>query len=212
MSAEACEGECALGVLGGTFDPIHYGHLVAAEEARHTFGLDIILFIPCGQPYHKPTPPTASAEDRYEMTRLAAASNPFFEVSRLEIDRGGPSYTVDTVAALQQARPNCSLHLILGTDAVEELSTWKRPEELLRQCRVIIVSRPGASWEQAEAALPPAHAEHVHRLEIPGLDISSTDLRQRAAQGRPLRYLVPDAVEQYIRQHGLYGASAATPT
>lgn len=211
MSAEAREGECALGILGGTFDPIHHGHLVAAEEARHAFGLHTILFIPCGQPYHKPKPPAASAEDRYEMTRLATASNPHFEVSRLEIDRRGPSYTIDTLEALQQARPNCCWHIILGADAVEEISSWKRPQKLLRQCRIIVVSRPGAPWEELEAALPTAYDEHVHRLEIPGLHISSTELRQRAAQGRPLRYLVPNAVAQYIRQHGLYGASAVKP-
>ena len=206
MSAGAREAQHALGILGGTFDPVHYGHLVAAEEARHAFGLDSILFIPCGRPYHKPKPPTASAEDRYEMTRLATASNPLLDVSRIEIDRPGPSYTVDTVEALKRERPGCGLYVILGTDAVEELAEWAQPERLLEQCRLIVVSRPGAPWEEVERALPPAYMEHVDRLEIPGLHISSTELRRRAAEGRPLRYLVPDAVEAYIRERGLYGA------
>jgi len=207
VSAAAREGQYALGILGGTFDPIHYGHLVAAEEARHVFRLDSILFIPCGQPYHRPNPPLASAEDRYEMTRLAVASNSSFDVSRTEIDRPGPSYTVDTIQRLQRARPNHVLHIILGTDAVEELSSWAQPERLLRSCRVIVVSRPGTPWAEVEQALPAAYLEHVDRLRVPGLHISSTEIRQRAAEGRPLRYLVPDAVEAYIRERGLYGVS-----
>ena len=205
VSAEAREGQRALGILGGTFDPIHYGHLVAAEEARHAFGLGSVLFIPCGQPYHKPKAPIASAEDRYEMTRVAIASNPFFDVSRIEIDRPGPSYTIDTVESLRHEQPNCALRIILGTDAVEELTSWARPEGLLKECRLIVVSRPGTSWAEARRALPAAYLEHVDWLEIPGLHISSTELRQRAAEGRPLRYLVPDAVDAYIRERGLYG-------
>ncbi|MFQ5811384.1 MAG: nicotinate-nucleotide adenylyltransferase [Armatimonadota bacterium] len=211
MSAEAHEGECALGILGGTFDPIHYGHLVAAEEARHAFGLDSILFIPCGQPYHKPKAPVAGGEDRYEMARLATASNPFFDASRVEIDRPGPSYTVDTVAALRGARPECALRVILGADAVEELASWAEPEWLLQQCRIVVVSRPGTPWEDVDRALPPEYAEHVDRLEIPGLHISSTELRARAADGRPLRYLVPEAVAGYIRERGLYGIRDGGP-
>jgi len=200
-----------VGVLGGTFDPIHYGHLVAAEETRHAFGLDSILFIPCGQPYHKPKAPVAGAGDRYEMARLATASNPFFDVSPVEIDRPGPSYTVDTVASLKGARPECVLRVILGTDAVEELASWAEPERLLQQCRIVVVSRPGTPWEDVDRALPRGYAAYVDRLEIPGLHISSTELRARAAQGRPLRYLVPDAVEAYIRERGLYGITDGGP-
>jgi nicotinate-nucleotide adenylyltransferase len=212
VSSEAREGQYALGILGGTFDPIHYGHLVAAEETRHAFALDSVIFIPCGQPYHKPKPPMASAEDRYEMARLAIASNPFFDVSRIEIDRPGPSYTVNTVQQLKETRPDCSLHLILGTDAVEELASWVEPGRLLRQCRVIVVSRPGTPWEDVERALPSAYVDHVERLEIPGLHISGTELRRRAADGQSVRYLVPDAVEAYIRERALYREAAAAGT
>ncbi|MGD8237656.1 MAG: nicotinate-nucleotide adenylyltransferase [Armatimonadota bacterium] len=211
MSAEAHEGQSTLGILGGTFDPIHYGHLVAAEQTRHAFGLDSILFIPCGQPYHRPKAPVAGAEDRYEMARLAISGNPFFEVTRIEIDRPGPSYTVDTVASLKAARPECALRVILGTDAVEELANWAEPERLLQECRVVVVSRPGTSWEDVDRALPAGYAEQVDRLEIPGLHISSTELRARAAAGRPLRYLVPDAVAAHIRERGLYGITGGGP-
>ena len=142
------------------------------------------------------------------MTRLAIASNPFFEASRIEIDRPGPSYTVATVQALKRQQPDRTLRVILGADTVEELSRWAEPERLLRECRLIVVSRPGTPWDEVERALPPAYLEHADRLEIPMLHICSTDLRQRAAQGRPLRYLVPEAVEAYIRAHGLYGAAS----
>ena len=193
-----------LGILGGSFDPIHIGHLVAAEEARVALGLATVLFVPTGQPYHRTESPAAAADDRFRMTELAIRSNPAFAASRLEIERPGPSYTIDTVRALQAERPGAELYLILGTDAVAQLFTWHEHEALVRECRFIVVSRPGVSRDEAVAGGPPGFERRLHYLEIPNLDVSSTELRRRLREGRSVRYLVPAEVEHYIRERGLY--------
>ncbi|MFA0756452.1 MAG: hypothetical protein YPKNTGVA_001973 [Candidatus Fervidibacter sp.] len=189
--------------MGGTFDPIHYGHLVAAEEARHRFGLACVMFVPCGQPPHKKTYAVTPAEHRYAMTLLATASNPHFVVSRLEIDRPGPSYSVDTVRLLRQQFPDAELFFITGADAVLEILTWKDSDELIGLCRFIAVTRPGYDLQQLER-LPAHYLERIMPLAIPGVDISSTLIRERVRRGEPIRYLTPDAVCDYIAKHGLY--------
>lgn len=189
--------------MGGTFDPIHYGHLIAAEEARYRFQLARVVFVPCGQPPHKKPYAVTPAEHRYAMTLLATASNPHFIVSRIEIDRPGPSYSVDTVRLLRQQLPDAELFFITGADAVLEILTWKDSDELIGLCRFIAVTRPGYDLRQLER-LPAHYLQRIVPLVIPGMDISSTLLRQRVRRGEPIRYLAPDAVCDYIAKHGLY--------
>jgi nicotinate-nucleotide adenylyltransferase len=192
-----------IGVMGGTFDPIHHGHLVAAEEARWQFGLDRVVFVPAGRPWQKPvgvTPP----EDRYRMTVIATASNPAFTVSRLEIDQPGPTYTVDTLRRLRAEQPDGTcLYFIIGADAVLQLLTWKEPDQVLAQAELIAATRPGYDLDRLVRQVPGA-AGRVHRMEIPALAISASDIRGRVARGAPIRYLVPDSVARYIDEHGLY--------
>jgi nicotinate-nucleotide adenylyltransferase len=192
-----------IGVMGGTFDPIHHGHLVAAEEARWQFGLDQVVFVPAGQPWQKPVGVTP-AEDRYQMTVIATASNPAFTVSRLEIDHPGPTYTVDTLRRLgaEQADGTC-LYFIIGADAVLQILTWKEPDQVLAQAEFIAATRPGYDLDRLVRQVPGA-AGRVHRMEIPDLAISASDLRGRVARGAPIQYLVPDGVARYIDEHGLY--------
>jgi nicotinate-nucleotide adenylyltransferase len=192
-----------IGVMGGTFDPIHHGHLVAAEEARWQFGLDQVVFVPAGQPWQKPVGVTP-AEDRYQMTVIATASNPAFTVSRLEIDHPGPTYTVDTLRRLraEQADGTC-LYFIIGADAILQILTWKEPDQVLAQAEFIAATRPGYDLDRLVRQVPGA-AGRVHRMEIPDLAISASDLRGRVARGAPIQYLVPDGVARYIDEHGLY--------
>ncbi|PZN12280.1 MAG: nicotinate-nucleotide adenylyltransferase [Bacillota bacterium] len=201
-----------LGVLGGTFDPIHIGHLVAAEAARTGFGLDRVLFVPAGQPPHKDPSAVAAAEHRYRMTVLATAGNPYFYTTRLELDRSGPSYTIDTVRQLAAMARPASLFFIAGADAVVTLPSWRGGTSLLDECELIAVTRPGFSRQALDdflRALPPARRRRVHLLPIPGIDISSTELRERVANGQSIRYLVPPSVEDYVYKYGLYGARNA---
>jgi nicotinate-nucleotide adenylyltransferase len=192
-----------IGVMGGTFDPIHHGHLVAAEEARWQFGLERVLFIPTGQPWQKPVGVTA-AEDRYLMTVIATASNPAFVVSRLEIDVPGPTYTVDTLRRLRAQQPeDTRLFFITGADAVLQILTWKEPDQVLALAEFIAATRPGFDLDSLVSQVPGA-ASRVRRMDIPALAISSSDLRGRVARGAPIRYLVPDGVARYIDEHGLY--------
>jgi len=198
----------AVGIMGGTFDPIHFGHLVAAEEARVRFALNRVVFVPNGDPPHKKAYAVTPAERRYDMVVLATALDAGFETSRLEVDRPGPSYSVDTVRAFrQQLGENARLYLITGLDALLELPTWDQPARLASMCEFIAVTRPGYQPQQMEAALGKDLLSRVHLLEIPGVAISSTDLRQRAASGRPLRYLTPLPVVSYIAAHHLYTGS-----
>ena len=191
--------------MGGTFDPIHYGHLLAAEEARYRFALSRVIFVPCGVPPHKKAYEVTPAEHRYAMTVLATASNPHFVVSRVEIERPGPSYAVDTVKIFrQQFGEERELFFITGLDAVLEILTWKSHEELVQLCRFIAVTRPGYDAQKLQEKLPPNYLTRIDLLVIPGIDISSTMIRERVRKGEPIRYLTPDAVCDYIAKHGLY--------
>ena len=197
-----------IGVMGGTFDPIHHGHLVAAEEARWQFDLDRVVFVPTGRPWQKPVG-VSPAEDRYRMTVLATASNPAFTVSRLEVDHQGPTYTVDTLRRLRAAHPaGTRLFFITGADAVLQILTWKEPDQVLALAEFIAATRPGFDLDRLIGQVSGA-AGRVHRIEIPALAISSSDLRTRVARGAPIQYLVPDEVARYIHDHALYQSPAA---
>lgn len=197
----------ALGILGGTFDPIHYGHLVAAEYAAYGFHLDRVIFVPAAQPPHKDAQGVLSAEHRLAMVKLAIADNPAFELSSLEIDRSGVSYTVDTIETLSQTYPDTDIYFIMGMDSIYILDTWKDIERLVAMCRFIVVTRPAYQLDRSEPALqkvPETFWNQADFLEVPAVDISSTNLRCRVRQGQPIRYLLPPAVEQYIYNNSLY--------
>ncbi|MDR0945492.1 MAG: nicotinate-nucleotide adenylyltransferase [Bifidobacteriaceae bacterium] len=195
-----------LGVMGGTFDPIHNGHLVAASEVADEYGLDQVIFVPTGRPAFKADRDPASAEDRYLMTVIATAANPRFEVSRVDIDRPGLTYTIDTLQDLHEQHPGAELYFITGADALHEILRWHDAAELWRLARFVGVTRPGHKLE-AEG-LP---QDRVSLLEVPAMAISSTDVRRRARVGRPIWYLVPDGVVQYIAKHGLYRGKGKPP-
>jgi nicotinate-nucleotide adenylyltransferase len=188
-----------LGVMGGTFDPIHHGHLLTAEEAAVQFGLDEVVFVPTGQPWMKEERDVSSPEHRYLMTVIATASNPRFTVSRVDIERGGVTYTVDTLRDLKDARPGAELFFITGADAIEQILTWKDAEELFTMAQFVAVTRPEHTL--SVEGLP---VDRVDVVEVPALAISSTDVRARARAGQPVWYLVPDGVVQYIAKHQLY--------
>lgn len=194
-----------LGVMGGTFDPIHNGHLVAASEVADLFGLDEVVFVPTGQPWQKDRHVTA-AEDRYLMTVIATASNPRFSVSRVDIDRGGPTYTNDTLRDLAGLNPDSDLFFITGADALASILTWQGWEEVFGLAKFIGVSRPGyeLSDSHIKEAVDRLPDDAIRLVEVPALAISSTDCRARAAAGRPVWYLVPDGVVQYVNKRGLY--------
>ncbi len=188
-----------LGVMGGTFDPVHHGHLVAASEVAARFDLDEVVFVPTGKPSFKQHQAVSTAEHRYLMTVIATASNPRFTVSRVDIDREGTTYTVDTLRDLKSERPEADLFFITGADAVEQILTWRDAAELFTMAHFVAVTRPG--HQLSIAGLPPGR---VTLQEVPALAISSTDIRVRARTGQPVWYLVPDGVVQYIGKHGLY--------
>ncbi len=188
------------GILGGTFDPIHYGHLAIAEEARERLALARVLFIPTGEPPHKPQG-RASAEDRCRMTELAIADNPAFAVSRVEIDRPGRSYTVETLRALHAQHPDTHFSFLIGADMALDFHRWRDPDGILAQADVVAITRPG--YDLSALATLPA-AGRLTPLEAPGLLLSSTDLRERVREGRGIRYLVPEAVREFIIERGLY--------
>lgn len=195
-----------VGVMGGTFDPIHYGHLVAAEEVCHQLGLARVVFVPAGQPPHKQGQEITPALHRLAMVELAIASNPRFTVSRVDIDRPGPSYTVDTLRLLHEEwGSQVDIHFIMGLDSLADLLSWHQPERLIQLCRLTVVDRPRyeVDMEALEAALP-GIKDRVEFLHIPGMNISSTDLQRRVREGWPIKYQVPPAVEAYIYEHGLY--------
>ena len=190
-----------LGVFGGTFDPIHIGHLIAAAEAMHVFSLDRVLFVPAGRPWQKDS--FSEAEDRFTMTVLGTASHERFAVSRTEVDRTGPTYTADTMEGLRDFYGSgTSLYFIIGADAVQKVDTWRGVERLVGLAEFIAVARPGAG----NTVHPLNTSILVHKLAIPGVDISSTDVRARVAEGRPIDFLVPASVARYIRRCGLYRA------
>jgi nicotinate-nucleotide adenylyltransferase len=192
--------------MGGTFDPVHVGHLAVAEEAREALRLDRVLFVPAGQPPHKLPGAVSPVRDRVAMVELAIADNPAFELSRVEIDRQGPSFTVDTVEALSRANPGVELHLILSAETFGELPSWHEPDRLFEAARMAVVPRegypaPDPAWI---AGAFPGREDRVDYLAGPRLGLSSTALRARVAAGRSIRYLVPPAVEAYIADHHLY--------
>ena len=188
-----------IGVMGGTFDPIHHGHLVAASEAAAELGLDEVVFVPTGRPSLKQHPGVTAPEHRYLMTVIATASNPRFTVSRADIDRPGLTYTVDTLRDLRTERPDADLFFVTGADAIQQIFTWKDVDSLWSMAHFVAVTRPGHTL-----SIERIPAEAVTQLEVPALAISSTDIRARARHGEPVWYLVPDGVVQYIAKHGLY--------
>ncbi len=189
-----------LGVMGGTFDPIHHGHLVAASEVAALFALDEVVFVPTGQPWQKGHREVSPAEDRYLMTVIATASNPRFSVSRIDVDRGGPTYTIDTLRDLRAQRgPGWDLFFITGADALAAILTWRDAAELVGLAHFVGCTRPGHPL--ADPGFP---AGGVSLVEVPALAISSSDCRERVHQGLPVWYLVPDGVVQYIHKAGLY--------
>ena len=191
-----------IGVMGGTFDPVHHGHLVAASEVGHIFELDEVIFVPTGKPWQKEGREVSPAEDRYLMTVIATASNPRFSVSRVDIDRPGPTYTVDTLREMRQLQgPDTEFFFITGADALEQILTWRQAEELFALAHFVGVTRPGY----------PLGVEHlpsgsVSLVDVPAMAISSTACRARVAAGQPVWYLVPDGVVQYISKRDLYSA------
>ncbi len=193
------------GIMGGTFDPIHYGHLLMAEEARQAFALDQVIFVPNGRPAHKKPYLVSQPEDRYAMTLLATASNPMFTCSRLEIDRPGLSYTIDTLRHFRREFPGLdALYFITGADAILEILTWHESDKLVDEFLFIAVTRPGFVLERLAEIADAQFLQRVSFLPIPGLEISSTDLRRRVRGGRSIRYLTPESVEEYVRGQGLY--------
>ncbi|MCW6008030.1 nicotinate-nucleotide adenylyltransferase [Micromonospora sp. CPCC 205371] len=189
-----------IGIMGGTFDPIHHGHLVAASEVANRYGLDEVVFVPTGEPWQKGDVPVSPREDRYLMTVIATASNPQFHVSRVDIDRAGPTYTVDTLRDLRaQYGPKAQLFFITGADALGKLLSWKDTDQMFEMAHFIGVTRPG--FALSDDHLP---ADVVSLVQVPAMAISSTDCRERVAAGKPVWYLVPDGVVQYIAKRRLY--------
>jgi len=197
-----------LGILGGTFDPVHHGHLVAAEEARHQLELDRVLFLPARVPPHKPNLPILPVQHRLRMLELAIAGKPFFSISHVDVDRPGPCYTVDALRLLRaEWGPDPALFFVEGADSLANILTWYQPQRLIELCELAVVEYRGIRMRlpYLEKQLPGLTAR-IHWVQMPFLDISSTDLRQRVREGRPISYLVPAAVEVYIQEQQLYGA------
>ena len=196
-----------IGILGGTFDPIHVGHLMTAEAVRDEFSLDKVIFIPAAVPPHKMDQQVTEARHRYLMTVLATTSNPHFDVSSIEMDRPGPSYTIDTIYELKrQYGENTDLFFITGADAIADIPTWDRIEELLGLCQFIAATRPGflPNVDNIKEYFGELGSTRIHRLETPELEISSTNIRERLKRGFSIKYIVPAAVEDYIYKEGLY--------
>lgn len=200
-----------IGVLGGTFDPVHIGHLIIAEEARACLSLEEVVFVPSGQPWLKADQPVSPGELRLQMVRLAIASNPFFRASAIEVDRPGPTYSVDTLSVVHEEwGPGVEVYFIMGMDTLVDLPRWKEPRRFLELCVPVIYARPGypgEAWEELERQLPGIR-QRCHLIEGPVIDVSSTEIRRRVACGNSIRYLVPAQVERFIAEHGLYRASA----
>jgi len=195
-----------LGILGGTFDPVHHGHLVAAEEARYQLGLDRVLFVPAGTPPHKEGRPISAAHHRWRMLELAIAGRPHFGISRVDMERSGPCYTVDTLRLLRaELGPESTFFFIEGADSLADIPTWHQPQRLLELAELAVVGRLGVEidLEELERWLPGLRA-HIHWVQMPYLEISSSDLRARVKEGRPISYLLPAPVESYIVKQQLY--------
>ncbi|HHV78013.1 MAG TPA: nicotinate-nucleotide adenylyltransferase [Firmicutes bacterium] len=205
--------ERCIGVMGGTFDPIHCGHLVAAEQVMEGFRLDRVIFVPSGFPPHKRGRQVTDAEHRYNMVLLATLDHPRFEASRVEIDRGGLSYTAETILEFRQAlSPDARIYFITGADAILDVDSWFRVDDLFRTCEFIAVTRPGydlSGLRELEVRLGPEYFAKIHPYTVSGVAISSSEIRSRLGQGKSVKYLVPDVVLQYIRKYGLYSAHEA---
>ena len=196
--------------MGGTFDPIHHGHLVAASEVQAWFDLDEVVFVPTGDPWQKSDRDVTASEHRYLMTVIATAANPRFRVSRVDIERHGPTYTIDTLRDLRAELPDADLYFITGADALADIFTWRDADQLFELAHFVGCTRPG--YDMDAASLGSIPRDRVTLVEIPALAISSTDCRARAADGEPIWYLVPDGVVQYVAKHHLYTApSRETP-
>ncbi len=196
-----------VGVLGGTFDPIHKGHLFVAEEVKVRLGLTEILFVPAGQPWLRTSNPISPAEHRLQMVRLAIADKPYFKLSTVEIERAGPTYTVDTISELRgQLGVEVELFFILGWGSLAEFPRWREPSRLIKMCRLVVVPRPGYPQPDLDSldAVIPGLSRSTILLDVPRVDISASVIRQRVAQGLPIHHLVPGTVEKYIKQHKLY--------
>lgn len=204
MTTGRGHGTGKIGLFGGTFDPIHLGHLVVADEIRARCGLDKVVLAPSACPPHKVEACVASAQDRTAMVRLAIRGHSCFALSTIELDREGPSYTVDTLRALRSVwGPGTQIFFIIGQDNVAEIASWRAPEEILRLCTVTVASRPGTPAKPIDPAL----AQRMTFVPVPPIEVSSTDIRRRIRCGEPFRYLVPPAVGAYILRHGLYRAA-----
>ena len=196
-----------IGIYGGTFDPVHMGHLVLAEQCREQCQLDEIWFVPAGQPPHKSETPISPAAQRVELLELALAGHPVFRLERLELNRTGPSFTVDTLQQLHELHPNNELFLLMGADSVHDFPSWREPARILQLATIVAVNRGDHSpcdFTEIERLWGTATAKNCLSVEMPGLDISSSDLRHRVRSGHSIRYLVPRSVEVYIEQHKLY--------
>lgn len=197
-----------LGIMGGTFNPIHHGHLVMAEEVRNKFELDKVIFVPTGTPPHKKSEELVSAQDRYLMTVLATMTNLCFEVSTIEIEREGVSYTIDTISEFKKVYgQETKIYFITGADAILSIFTWKDMDHLLESCEFIAATRPGYCLEELRTnieAINPDYLKHIHLVEVPGIAVSSTDVRERIRDNKPIKYLMPETVESYIIKNKLY--------
>ena len=203
-----------VGVFGGTFDPVHVGHLIVATELRFALALDCVLFVPAGRPPHKTRQEISDNEHRLAMLQLAIDDSPWFAISLVDMQRAGPSYTADTLAILRHELDPVELIFLMGSDSLRDLPTWHEPERIVAQAELGVAQRPGIALdlEQIYASIPNARGR-IHLVEVPLIGISSTDIRERVRSGRPIRYQVPLPVEEYIFQHGLYQelAEAAKP-
>lgn len=197
-----------LGIMGGTFDPIHFGHLVTAEAVRVEFNLDKVIFVPAGNPPHKVKRAVTDKKHRYLMTILATVTNPYFEVSAIEIDREGYTYTIDTIKEFKRIYgEETELYFITGADAILEIFTWKNADELLKLCNFVAATRPGFEKKLIDEKLEKTkeiYGKEIYRVSVPSLAISSTDIRERVSSRRPIKYLLPESVERYIEKCGLY--------
>jgi len=212
MSTDEIARSRRLAVMGGTFDPIHFAHLLIAEDVRRRFRLPRVLFMPSGSPPHKDGREVTPAEERYIMALLATADNPHFEVSRLEIDRPGPSYTIDTLRALKSGLgEGAQVYFVTGADAVLEILTWHQPDAILDEATLVAVHRPGFDLGRLDETLGAGRASKVTVIEAPMANISSTMIRELAARGESIRYLTPRPVIDYIHKHRLYRRDGVAP-
>lgn len=196
-----------IGIMGGTFNPIHFGHLILAEQAMEVYDLDEVLFIPSGNPYMKDTEPIADRTVRGHMTELAIKGNPHFRMSSIELDREGPTYTYETLNALKEENPDCTYYFILGADSLLTMETWKNPKEIFKNCVVIASVRGTGTEDKIEKIATHLIYEYqadVRILPAKFIDLSSTEIRQRIAHGKSVRYMLPEKVREYIYENGLY--------